>query len=70
MRRFAFPQIWSATFNVGDSCITFGVTLPLISSVFRARRDDALTKRESAVLVDAFGESYGAYWEGPAAPFH
>ena len=33
-----FPQIWHFTFNVGDSCITTGVVLLLISSVFRARR--------------------------------
>jgi signal peptidase II len=33
-----FPQIWRFTFNVGDSCITIGVILLLISSVFRTRR--------------------------------
>jgi signal peptidase II len=35
---YRFPQIWRFTFNVGDSCITIGVALLLISSVFRARR--------------------------------
>jgi len=35
---YRFPQIWRFTFNVGDSCITIGVILLLISSVFRARR--------------------------------
>jgi signal peptidase II len=35
---YRFPQIWRFTFNVGDACITIGVILLLISSVFRARR--------------------------------
>lgn len=35
---YRFPQIWHATFNVGDFCITSGVILLLISSVIRARR--------------------------------
>jgi signal peptidase II len=35
---YRFPQIWRFTFNVGDSCITIGVSLLLISSVFRSRR--------------------------------
>jgi len=35
---YRFPQIWRFTFNIGDSCITIGVILLLISSVFRARR--------------------------------
>jgi signal peptidase II len=35
---YRFPQIWRFTFNIGDSCITIGVILLLISSVFRTRR--------------------------------
>ena len=35
---YRFPQIWRFTFNVGDSCITAGVVLLLISSVIRTRR--------------------------------
>jgi signal peptidase II len=35
---YRFPQIWRFTFNVGDSCITIGVALLLISSVFRTHR--------------------------------
>ena len=35
---YRFPQFWRFTFNVGDSCITAGVILLLISSVFRTRR--------------------------------
>ncbi|HEX8806982.1 MAG TPA: signal peptidase II [Candidatus Aquilonibacter sp.] len=35
---YRFPQIWRFTFNVGDSFITIGVILLLISSVFRTRR--------------------------------
>jgi signal peptidase II len=35
---YRFPQIWRFTFNVGDSCITVGVILLLIASVFRTRR--------------------------------
>jgi signal peptidase II len=35
---YRFPQIWRFTFNVGDSCITIGVILLLLSSLVRARR--------------------------------
>jgi signal peptidase II len=35
---YRFPQIWHATFNAGDFCITSGVALLLISSLLRARR--------------------------------
>jgi signal peptidase II len=35
---FRFPQIWRFTFNVGDSCITIGVILLLISSLVHPRR--------------------------------
>jgi len=35
---YRYPQIWRSTFNVADFCITFGVILLLVSSVFRARR--------------------------------
>lgn len=42
---YRFPRIWSATFNVGDFCITFGVTLLLIYSVFRARHHASPARR-------------------------
>jgi signal peptidase II len=35
---YRFPQIWRFTFNVGDSAITIGVILLLLSSLVRARR--------------------------------
>jgi signal peptidase II len=35
---YRFPQIWRFTFNVGDSCITAGVILLLLSSVIRPQR--------------------------------
>jgi signal peptidase II len=36
---YRFPQIWRFTFNVGDSCITAGVILLLLSSLVRTRRN-------------------------------
>ena len=35
---YRFPQIWRFTFNLGDSCITAGVILLLLSSLVRTRR--------------------------------
>jgi len=34
---YRFPNIWRFTFNVADSCITIGVILLLLASVFSRR---------------------------------